>query len=57
MLPAYTHNIIFLADPSLGKYLFPIFEVSNAIPYFSSRRSITDAEDVSELKYFLSLLK
>ena len=57
MLPAYTYNIIFLADVSLGKYLFPIFGVSNEIPYFSSRRSITDAEDVSELKYFLSLLK
>ena len=57
MLPAYTYNIIFLADVSLGKYLFPIFGVSNAIPYFSSRRSITDAVDVSELKYFLSLLK
>ena len=57
LLSAYTHNILFLADVSVGKYLFPIFGVSNAIPYFSSRRSITDAVDVSELKYFLSLLK
>ena len=53
LLPAYTHKILFLADVAVRKYLFPIFGVSNAIPYFSSRRSITDAVDVSELKYFL----